>query len=211
MQLHTDPSAQLPGRGAPRCDVEGDPQQRRLGLRRKRLGQPGRARLAADLGPRAAQGPQPHAPPSLLRLPRALVTAGVERALGAVHLGGGRWRFIVWAPFSPTVGLVLLREGDAEQAVAMAHEHHGYHVATVDGLIPDTRYRFRLEGGEFPDPASLSQPEGVHGPATLVDLPAWEWNDQGWTGPPLEAFVIYELNVGRRPVHTLGLGTGSGV
>ncbi len=124
------------------------------------------------------------------------MTAGVERALGAVHLGGGRWRFIVWAPFSPTVGLVLLREGDAEQAVAMAHEHHGYHVATVDGLIPDTRYRFRLEGGEFPDPASRSQPEGVHGPSTLVDLPAWEWNDQGWTGPPLEAFVIYELHVG---------------
>ena len=78
----------------------------------------------------------------------------------------------------------------------MAHEHHGYHVATVDGLIPDTRYRFRLEGGEFPDPASRSQPEGVHGPSTLVDLPAWEWNDQGWTGPPLEAFVIYELHVG---------------
>ena len=124
------------------------------------------------------------------------MTAGDERALGAVHLGGGRWRFIVWAPFSPTVGLVLLREGDAEEEVAMAHEHHGYHVATVDGLIPDTRYRFRLEGGEFPDPASRSQPEGVHGPSALVDLSAWEWNDQEWTGPPLEALVIYELHVG---------------
>ena len=120
-----------------------------------------------------------------------------EWALGAVHLEGGRWRFIVWAPSSPSVGLVLHGGGDAEEMVGMAREHHGYHTAMVDGLTPGTRYRFRLEGiGEFPDPASRFQPEGVHGPSALVDLSAWDWNDHGWTGLPLEGLVIYELHVG---------------
>jgi maltooligosyltrehalose trehalohydrolase len=54
-----------------------------------------------------------------------------------------------------------------------------------------------MEGsGEFPDPASRWQPEGLHGPSALVDLSAWSWSDHGWTGLPLEALVIYELHIG---------------
>jgi maltooligosyltrehalose trehalohydrolase len=79
----------------------------------------------------------------------------------------------------------------------MEPEDHGYHSATVDGLAEGRRYRLRLEApGEFPDPASRSQPDGVHGPSALVDLSAWSWNDHGWTGLPMEALVTYELHVG---------------
>jgi maltooligosyltrehalose trehalohydrolase len=123
-----------------------------------------------------------------------------ERTLGATRLEDGRWRFVVWAPFSRVVELALW-EGNGGEARTLAMEPvgRGYHTATVDGPSPGARYRFRLEGGrELPDPASMSQPEGVHGPSALVDLSAWEreWGDRGWAGRPLEAFVIYELHVG---------------
>lgn len=121
-----------------------------------------------------------------------------ERTLGATHLGGGRWRFTVWAPFSETVAVVLQGEDGIErQAENLEPEGHGYHTVTVDGLSPGDRYRFRLEHGEdLPDPASRSLPDGVHGPSALVDLSAWDWSDREWTGLRLEALVIYELHVG---------------
>ena len=34
----------------------------------------------------------------------------------------------------------------------------------------------------FPDPASLSQPEGVHGPSEAFDLHSFEWEDKSWKG-----------------------------
>jgi maltooligosyltrehalose trehalohydrolase len=58
------------------------------------------------------------------------------------------------------------------------------------------RYRYRLDGGdELPDPASRSQPEGVHGPSAIVD-PAFAWTDDGFRAPSLAEQVIYELHIG---------------
>jgi maltooligosyltrehalose trehalohydrolase len=127
------------------------------------------------------------------------VRPSVEGTLGAVHLGGGRWRFVVWAPFSEKVELVLPVDGDDGEAGAAPMEpvERGYHAITVDDLTPGARYRLRLEGGrELPDPASRSQPEGVHGPSALVDLWSWQRDDQSWTGLPLEELVTYELHIG---------------
>ncbi|NJL94913.1 MAG: malto-oligosyltrehalose trehalohydrolase, partial [Anaerolineae bacterium] len=46
-----------------------------------------------------------------------------------------------------------------------------------------------------PDPASRSQPEGVHGPSEVID-PAFGWTDEHWQAPSLRNSVIYELHVG---------------
>jgi maltooligosyltrehalose trehalohydrolase len=96
------------------------------------------------------------------------------------------------------VGLVVLgRDGQEGRAVDMEAEPHGYFATSVEGLTEGMLYRFRLEGGsELADPASRSQPEGVHGPSALVDPSAWRWEDEGWTGLPLEELIIYELHVG---------------
>jgi maltooligosyltrehalose trehalohydrolase len=48
---------------------------------------------------------------------------------------------------------------------------------------------------ERADPASRFQPEGVHGPSEVVDS-GFAWTDQGWSGIPLEQYVLYELHVG---------------
>jgi maltooligosyltrehalose trehalohydrolase len=73
----------------------------------------------------------------------------------------------------------------------------GYHRGVADDAPPRTRYRFRLDEGEpVPDPASRSQPEGVHGPSAVVDTSSFSWTDDGWFGLPLRDLVIYELHVG---------------
>ena len=81
--------------------------------------------------------------------------------------------------------------------VPMQRDAGGYWSATVDQTPAGTRYRYRLDGkAERPDPASFSQPEGVHGPSAVVDHRAFAWEDQAWAGLPLERYVLYELHVG---------------
>ncbi|WP_229364499.1 malto-oligosyltrehalose trehalohydrolase [Fibrella aestuarina] len=48
----------------------------------------------------------------------------------------------------------------------------------------------------LPDPASLSQPEGVHGLSRAVDTGTFPWEDTGWVNPPLAQYLLYELHTG---------------
>lgn len=48
----------------------------------------------------------------------------------------------------------------------------------------------------LPDPRSLWQPYGPHGPSRTVDHARFNWTDDGWRGIPLAGSVIYELHVG---------------
>ena len=111
--------------------------------------------------------------------------------LGATPSGAGRWTFRVWAPKARAVELVL-----ADRTIALAREDRGYFAAGADGLHDGDRYRFRLDGSLLrPDPASRSQPDGVHGASALVD-PAFAWTDAAFVAPPLRDLVVYQLHVG---------------
>lgn len=61
-----------------------------------------------------------------------------------------------------------------------------------------TEYSFLLDDDltEYPDPRSLHQPGGVHGPSATYDHGAYQWKDENWQGPPLSGAVIYELHIG---------------
>jgi maltooligosyltrehalose trehalohydrolase len=114
--------------------------------------------------------------------------------LGATPLEGGRARFLVWAPQASSVAVHLVSPED--RVVPMTADDGGYHHALVDGVEPGCLYLYRLdEGRERPDPASRSQPQGVHGPSQVVS-PRFEWEDGGWPGLPLPDYVLYELHVG---------------
>jgi len=116
--------------------------------------------------------------------------------LGAVPLGGGRTSFRVWAPRAERVRLRLLAGGDPGRVRDLRREPRGYWRLIVEDAPPGTRYLLRLDDGpELPDPASRSQPLGVHGPSAVVarDFP---WTDADWRGPLLEEYVFYELHVG---------------
>lgn len=111
--------------------------------------------------------------------------------LGATP-GPGGCDFLVWAPSAERVELNIVNQN---RAVPMEPQRDGYHAARVSGVGPGDLYTYRFNGVERPDPASRSQPRGVHGPSEVVD-PNFPWDDGGWTGLPLADYVIYELHVG---------------
>ncbi len=114
--------------------------------------------------------------------------------LGAYYLGDRRCEFTVWAPNAETVSLQILTP--QPRTIPMQQKEWGYWQVTADEIEPGTRYLYQLNGGETrPDPASYAQPEGVHGPSQVIDQ-HFVWNDQGWSGVPLDNMIIYELHVG---------------
>src|SRR5260221_10261791 len=112
-----------------------------------------------------------------------LVAGGVEHAgavlkapasdfqrrcpVGAEVVPGGGAHFRVWAPKSRFVIVQLSREArfqaDCVKEVALEAESEGFFSGFVAEAGPGTFYKFKLERGSFPDPASRFQPEGPHG------------------------------------------------
>ncbi len=128
--------------------------------------------------------------PTNLHARRSPVGAEVQPK-GGVH-------FRVWAPASRTVAVVLDEQENLADAreVALAAEADGY----WSGVDPDARdgmhYRFKLDSGAFPDPASRFQPSGPHGASRIVDPASFKWSDNAWPGVRREEQIIYEMHIG---------------
>lgn len=115
--------------------------------------------------------------------------------IGPCLLDDGRCTFTLWAPRVQQADLLLL--GTTVQTLPMQPLRPGYWRKTVPDLGDGQRYAFRLNSRvQRADPASHSQPEGVHGPSEIVDHRRFAWEDQDWRGLPLEEYLIYELHVG---------------
>ncbi len=115
-------------------------------------------------------------------------------ALGAVYVEGKGTRFRVWAPFHDRVDVVITAPD--EHAAALRKDHRGYFSGLLPDVKPGARYLYRLdEVKEYPDPASRSQPEGVHGPSEVVGHD-FTWREAHWRGIPLRDYIIYELHTG---------------
>lgn len=113
-----------------------------------------------------------------------------DRPQGAFPNPDGTTLFRTWAPMATRVELVP--EGRA--AMDMAGDADGFFELTAP-LPPGTRYFYRLDGREFPDPASRHQPDGVH-ERSAVAATDFAWSDAAWKGIPLRELVFYELHVG---------------
>jgi len=114
--------------------------------------------------------------------------------LGATYLGHDRTRFLVWAPFLKQVEVHIV--GPREQIIPLDKNSRGYWEKTTDGITSESQYFYRLDGdSEYPDPASRFQPQGVHGPSQVVDT-HFSWEDERWSGLPLQDYIIYELHTG---------------
>ncbi|RPI27449.1 MAG: malto-oligosyltrehalose trehalohydrolase [Acidobacteria bacterium] len=114
--------------------------------------------------------------------------------LGGTWAAGEGCRFLVWAPDHERVYLDILSPEQRE--IQMEPHEAGYHFAVAPGLGPGTRYFYRPSGDKRrPDPASRSQPEGVHGPSEVIHE-GFEWHDQLWDGILLEHYILYEVHVG---------------
>ena len=117
-----------------------------------------------------------------------------DAVLGARYLGQGRCRFCVWAPLAQSVGVHIVAPQD--RFVPLESDGPNYHHAILENSEPGTLYFYRLDDDkERPDPASRSQPRGVHGPSEVIDQ-HFPWEDDSWFGLPLRNYIIYELHVG---------------
>ncbi len=113
--------------------------------------------------------------------------------LGAVYRGAGECEFCVWAPLLDHVQVHILTPED--HYVPLRKNAAGYHTA-VTKCEPGSLYKYQLpDENEWPDPASRSQPQGVHGPSEVIDLQTPE-QPITWPGIALKDYIIYELHVG---------------
>jgi len=100
--------------------------------------------------------------------------------------------FDVWAPNASQVQADV-----AGRLHDMAAAPAGWWTASVPAAHSESRYAFRLDGGEpLADPRSPRQPDGPQSASQCYDHAAFEWTDAGWRGNPLPGSVIYELHVG---------------
>src|SRR5882724_10501868 len=86
--------------------------------------------------------------------------------LGAIP-GPDGTRFRVWAPKADSLSVAVA----GGPVVPLRRDAEGYFTGEAAGVRAGARYFYRFsDGRERPDPASLFQPLGVHGPSEVVDL-----------------------------------------
>lgn len=116
------------------------------------------------------------------------------RSIGVNFNGNNEADIVLWAPFAKTVQLLLVK---SQKKFYLQKADHGHWKLTTDQIAPGSLYMFILDESKvIPDPASLSQPEGVHGPSEAIDLRTFSWTDSRWRNLPLENYLIYELHTG---------------
>ncbi|MDB6136972.1 MAG: 1,4-alpha-glucan branching protein [Verrucomicrobiaceae bacterium] len=124
-------------------------------------------------------------PPEKTGLFRRRVPVGAE----LLPTGGAHFR--VWAPASQKVSVLL-----EDATIELTAERDGYFSGTAADGRAGMAYRYQLDHGTFPDPASRFQPEGPHGPSLLVEPGSFRWTDQQWKGLTRDGQVIYEMHIG---------------
>lgn len=117
-----------------------------------------------------------------------------QRKIGVNFNEQGIASVCVWAPEAKEAALRIIgRKTD----LPLEKLRYGYWELITSQLKSGDTYKFLLNGeNELPDPASLYQPEGVHGPSGAVALSDFNWTDSAWINPPQEEYIIYELHTG---------------
>ena len=103
-------------------------------------------------------------------------------------------RFGIWAPRVEKMSLKW-----QEQILPMnGPSQRGWWTLEVPEARTGDCYGFLVDDDTtlYPDPRSLRQPEGVHGPSVVCDHSRFEWHDQLWRGSPKTGAIIYELHIG---------------
>src|SRR5690242_7248851 len=114
-----------------------------------------------------------------------------KRTIGINFNKSGEAEILIWAPEAKLVEL-----NHNNKRLPLNKEDLGYWQITSDLIKPNDLYKIIINEKELPDPASLAQPEGVHGPSKAVDLNSFKWSDEQWKNIPLKDYIIYELHTG---------------
>lgn len=119
---------------------------------------------------------------------------------GATLREAGGVGFRLWAPSSPRVELELQVHAAGTPTRLLMHAGEGgWHEIDVADAQAGSCYRFIVQTTDgllaVPDPASRSNPHGVHGVSAVID-PEFAWRCAEWGGRSWPDAVLYELHVG---------------
>ena len=117
----------------------------------------------------------------------------MKKKVGAVYKGKEKCHFCIWAPKAESVEVLIK---DHPKTLPLKKDPRGYWTGNSSEVNPGDLYKYKIDGEEYPDPASLSQPQGVHSWSRVVDQSSYNWQDQSWKGRELGEMIIYELHVG---------------
>ncbi len=113
---------------------------------------------------------------------------------GAIHRDG-KTTFVLYAPFASTADVIFPDFGNQEH---MKKVGNGYFQYESTKIHPGTSYYFKTDRMALarPDPASLSQPKGIHQVSVVVDQALFSRKQPEWKGRSIHDMVIYELHIG---------------
>ena len=115
------------------------------------------------------------------------------KKVGAVLLEDKKIKFRTFSPAADSVEVVFKENS---KPLVLQKDSMGYWEGVSKRAKPGTLYKYRInKKQEFPDPASQSQPEGVHSWSEVISH-SYEWKDISWKGLSLDKMLIYELHVG---------------
>ncbi|QJC21714.1 malto-oligosyltrehalose trehalohydrolase [Arcanobacterium buesumense] len=96
----------------------------------------------------------------------------------------------VWAPDAHNVYAIV----DNRRIALQAKPDGTWHI----NLAPGTQYFLQLDDSDLklPDPRSMCQAAGAHGPSTVIDPQSFVFAAHDWVCPDLGGKVFYELHIG---------------
>jgi maltooligosyltrehalose trehalohydrolase len=113
---------------------------------------------------------------------------------GLVFLDDGSACIMLWAPNLQRPAVYL---PEKNVTLPLTKCPRGYWQLITADIQPGDLYQILTDDGQkLPDPASRSQPQGIHGPSQAIDVNEFEWSDEAWHNPLLEGYIIYELHTG---------------
>lgn len=116
----------------------------------------------------------------------------LRKNTGISFLDGGTAAVSLWAPEAKSVQFRL-----KDEDIEMNKKDFGYWEIEALSIKPGDSYQFVVNGETvIPDPASLLQPEGVHGVSEAFDTSKFNWTDAAWKNPLLKDYLLYELHTG---------------
>ncbi len=117
-----------------------------------------------------------------------------KRLIGVNFLPTGEATIKLWAPLIDDAKIVL---GEEQGKIDLSKDPEGYWSAKTNKIKPGALYKFEIDNSkQLPDPASLSQPNGVHQHSQAIELNNFQWKDQQWKNLPLKKYIIYEVHTG---------------
>ena len=117
-----------------------------------------------------------------------------NRSFGVNFLPGKGASIKVWAPYANQ--LTLKTEGKKD--IPLKKMKYGYWQEDCPEIKPGDKYLIQINNkATFPDPASLSQPTGIHNPSEVIDLnEIKKIRSENRLNYSLAELIIYELHIG---------------